>query len=69
MKIPSFYKNVAGKAISLKDGVNKDRVVSALRDEVHGFAYGVVVKQLLIFSSVFFVIGFLFGCFVTYLLK
>ena len=69
MKIPNFFKNVAGKAISLKDGVNKDRVISALRDEVHGFAYGVVVKQLLIFSSVFFVIGFLFGCFVTYLLK
>ena len=69
MKIPSFFKNVAGKAISLKDGVNKDRVISAVRDEVHGFAYGVVVRQLLIFSSVFFVIGFLFGCFLTWMIS
>lgn len=69
MKILSFVKNVAGKAISLKDGVSKDHVISAVRDEVHGFAYGVVVKQLLIFSSSFFVLGFLAGSLLVYLIK
>lgn len=69
MKIPNFFKKVASKAITLKDGVSKQSVISAVRDEVHGIAYGIVVKQLLIFSSIFFVVGFFVGCFITYLIK
>lgn len=61
MKIPNFLKVILSKAISLKGNINKDQVLSVVRDEAHSFARGVVTKYILIFSSVFFFIGLAVG--------
>jgi hypothetical protein len=68
MKITNFLKAAAGKAVHFKDGFDKNKAISLARDEVHQFAYGVVVKQLIIFSSIFFVVGFIFGCAITWMI-
>lgn len=69
MKIPNFVKNIANKSISITNGVDKQAVISAVRDEAHQFAFGFVLKQIILFSSVFFVVGFIFGAVITYFAK
>lgn len=68
MNIKGLLKGAATQALKLKAGVNVSKVAAIAREEAHSFAYGVVIKQVLMFSSVFFVIGFLLGCAVTWVL-
>ena len=66
MNVKNFLKGAATQANQFKDGIDKSKMIALARDEVHQFAYGVIVKQLVIFSSAFFVIGFLAGCLITW---
>ena len=61
MKVRNFLKAAIGKAAHFKDGVDKSKVISFARDEVHQLAYGLIVKQLIMVGAVSFVFGLIFG--------
>lgn len=62
-----ILKKAAKKAVEIKDKIDTDKVLGTARAEAHQLVGATVIKPLIMFSSGFFVVGFIVGAIFGYI--